>query len=853
MQALRHTEDTMLLRPGSPLISAADVKHRLSPHGYSVANAPPAKESPAADPAVPAPPTEDPFDHAAQIATLNPPDWAAFDAAVKAKDPLQALLSFKDILLSEKEQKKVTSHHLCQVLHLLSRCKPYPKIKFMLEMLEYANQIGLPADIDSRNLLLEAYSRIGDYENARQVALTFADLNLTPNLKTYNLFLNLHIKDGNLPACIAFYERMIDEGIDPDVGTFNCLIQGCLTFNKLNRSESYFEDMIAIGINPDQRTIILLIQLYTKSPPKPGDASVVEKLQTLQQTYLAFPGTPAPEGKVEPNSAIYTSLIKSYAQHGRLDLARFCFQQAKTLPDADAQLYTAMLHSLVESGNKSDKTVASVPLDLDSTTPDTPPPQDAVNQEAMQLFQEMMETPHLQVDSIAFATLVQMFVRSRDLERAETIVNVGMKARGIPVTIGVWSALLEGYVEAGRVSDAVRLFEQLKMEGAHPPVYLYNMVLKGLAADFDVELVERYWGRWLWSIEMEEAEIRRLKEQRRVPVGKKSMHGLRKTARPDAESYSIVIDAFVACQDIDRAMTEIQKMLQTTRFVPLHSTFVALIQAHVRRRDYRAAAETMLMMRKAVVEKDGVDGLKEIVKVNAGQFEALVVGLLERSDALRVGTEDVPAKGATAHDLAQFKEFAQDSVERVHEMKTKRVLGVELYKEMIAAGCSPSEETFACVIRAHNHAGDLVSGIKAWLSFRSLHPTTTPSPATINALLHGVKSLGKQATSRAVVDIVKSDHLVLDSEGFGLYFYMLSRWGWKEELMSSVVDLINAGFPVSRAVVAQMEEGLKLYAGPNAAAIESEVMRFVEENWPEALGGDEEEEEGVEQPVKKAI
>ncbi|KAJ3018296.1 UNVERIFIED_CONTAM: hypothetical protein HDU68_011225 [Siphonaria sp. JEL0065] len=847
--------DRLLNRPQPPLITKEDVydvakrqRLPLSKEGYALSQTQsvnlPLNQENAPSTSTSSDASSDAFDKTASIAQINPPNWNAFNAAVAEKDALAAWLSFKDILFSDVEKKKVSSVHINHVLYLLSRCKPYPKIKLMLETLGYADQLALPPNIDSQNLLLEAHSRIGDIDNAKKVAISFGEMGLVPNLKTYNLFLDLHVKEGNLAACIAFYERMIDEGIEPDVHSFNSLIHGCLKLNKVNRVDSYFQEMIGLGIDPDQKTINLVIQHISKNTK---DAqSVIKKLESFQETYVRDPSLPAQEedsSKVEPNAAIYTALIKAYAAHGRIDLSRACFSNAKQLPDADAHLYTAMLHVLVEHP-AAHSSVASTTSASNETSFDESDNEstgiDSQHQEPLEIFAEMMSKPNIQVDSIAFATLVQMFVKARDLDRAEQIVNVGMKARGIPVTFAVWSALLEGYVDSGRIGDAVRLFEQMRMEGSYPPTYLYNLVLRGLASDFDMELLERHWGRWLWSLEVEDAEIARIKTQKKGgQAGRKAMHGLRKLARPDAESYSIVVDAFVACQDIDRAMKEVSKMI-SGKFVPPAKTFVSLIEAHVRRRDYKAAAETMLMMRTAISDKEGAVGLQQIIKANAGHFEGLVKGLLAKSEALeKASITDIPAS-ATPHDLARLKVFAANSGQMAADMNAKRVLGVELYKEMIASDCVPTEETFQCVIRAHNRAGDLVSAIKAWMSFRSLHVTIVPQTETVNVLLQCVKDLGKMASARAVVDMVKKENLVLDAQGHGLYLYLLARWGWKDELISSVVDMVNAGVQVTNPVVGQIEQGLKLYKNVDAAAKEREVLGFLEENWPEALSCEEE-------------
>ncbi|KAI8622801.1 hypothetical protein BC830DRAFT_1076284 [Chytriomyces sp. MP71] len=807
---------------------------------------------------------------------LNKPDWASFNAAIASKDVVNAWILFKDILLFDDSQHGlVTLDHFKSVLQLLRSWKPKPKILFMQECLQFANDLKVVVDTDVMNIMAGAYARDGDYDKARDVVVRMGEKGLAPNLRTYNLFLEFQLRDENLQGAVAFYERMIDEGIEPDVETFNILIQGCIKLSKANLVESFFKEMLALGIEPDQRTLAQLIRYHSKMAtgllssttngstevsltstssqtksttptasttmhPSPlhADAPInkaalesvdkevaeatVATLQNLVATYI----TP---GHVQSNAVIDTALIEAYSRASRLDLAQQTFDACKTRYAAtsnpedkpDAYMYTTMIRAY--ANHTRDRSVS-------------------MHARAVALMEEMLADTSLELDSVAFANLVHMFVAQGDMENAEAVAFVGMKGRAVPVTVSVWAALVHGHLDGRQTTDAVRVFESMKMEGVSPPTYVYNALLKGLAEDFDMELLERHWARWLWSIEVEEkasAVDGKGMGQPKPKWKKRSM-----VSKPDAASYQIVVDAFLACQDVPRARKEVERMIQA-RFTPPTKTFVALMEAYVRGRDYQAAVETMLLMRGVIASESGTEGLKAIIKTHSAQFESLAVHLLSKSEELVLETEEM-ATHATAPVLStsqrdKFRKFAEEAPNRLHEMQTKRVLGVELYKEMLAAGCTPNEETFKCVIKANTRAKDLMGAIKAWYSFRSLSPNLKPQNETVNALLECVSTLGRQSSARAVVDIVKQEELPLDAEGFGLLLSLLARWGWKEELISTVFDIVNSGTPLTPVMVQGVLQNLKDYKGIDAQKVEREVIEFLEENWPETLLLEDEE------------
>ncbi|KAJ3417557.1 hypothetical protein HDV05_000014 [Chytridiales sp. JEL 0842] len=716
---------------------------------------------------------------------IHPPDFPGFESALKNSDRVAAWLKFKDLCMSESHRKLLNITHIEGVLSLLVSHRPSPKFDFMVKALEFAEELKLPVDIKCYNLMIRGAIALNDSISAKEYLSQMASKDISPDMDTYNLFLDLFVKEENLDGAIAFFGRMIDEGIQPNVETFNTLLHGASNASNPDLVERFFGEMKDLGIEPNAKTwgIILYFQ-----------AIRCKNLELAEHTFQQ-----AKETGLQVNAKVATTLMKAFGDAGKLDRAVDVFESAvKEGVNPDTIMYTSLITAYVKSKQ-----------------PDS----------ALSTFEKMLDAG-LKPDFAAFQSLIESFTSTQNPSKAEEIL-IAVQGRGIQPTIHMYKAIMYAYLDLNQLPDAVRIFEQVRVLGLEPSVEMYNRFLKGLASDYDVELMARYWGRWKTAAKVQESRMATEEEE----VGRRGKK-VETVGKPNAESYSIVVQGYLTCQSVDRAMSELREML-SLNFEPDPRVFVSLVECLIRHRNYLAAAETMVMMRKSQTAQNG--DVRQMVFEQGAQFEDLLKTLLREAKEVEsrpsLTDEDLEILESGQGRQAVNRKLKED-VRLRSEAESQRILGIELYRELIAAEWKPQPQTFKFVIEAHRLSGDLVAAVKAWATLKSCYPSTTPDPDIVSTLLECILALGKAQTGRAAMEMVQKDSLKLDERGYTALLCIMAKFGWDDELIRQVVDMVNEGVLPN----AKMMEGVVGYLKKGGKKdVERKVVGFIEETWPEAL------------------
>ncbi|KAJ3105813.1 hypothetical protein HDU97_007457 [Phlyctochytrium planicorne] len=703
---------------------------------------------------------------------IRPPDFVGFEDALKLRDRVAAWLKFKDLCFSE-ESSRLTSEHLHDVMALLVKHDP-PKLNLMVSAMSFSKQLGIRIDISHYNLLLDASGKLKDSASAREFLKEAVAAGLKPNLKTYNQFLSLYAHERNVEGAIVFFDRMIDEGIKPDVDSFNSIMSAALKAKKLKIVHEYKEKLASHGIPADSGTYEILIRSHGAF----GDVKAA--LEAYDEMLKA--GIPA-------NAVVLTSLVKVLADSGNVASIDPILKDAEQHGfEKDIFFYTTLIYAYFKA--------------RDTRT-------------AVQKFEEMIASG-CSPDITAFQNLIAGFSQAGMPSKAEEAM-VFMKSGRSSVPSNIYRIVMVGYFEAGMVSDGVRIFEQLRADGGKPTTIMYNILLKGLADDYDEELMSKYWEEWRRSIE----------EFQPNPEGY-----VEPPPKPDAMSFTTVLEAYIRCSRIEKA-TALLKEMMAKRLEPHPKCYIDLVGAHARSGKYLAAAEVVLMMRKSATAKKS--NVLSVIMSYSSQFEALIKTLATSAESLEGDTSSFGLRGNIPKTLKDFAESGLN-LANVTEAKAKRQIAFELYRELLAAKIKMQEATYRYIIEGYHKSGELVPAIKVWTTFRNEYADRLPEPETVATILACVRDWGRAETSKAIIKVVENEGLPLNNEGRLTQICILAKLGMASEVNRSILDMVNAGMLPTPVTVREIEAYLKMSENPKAQA---EVMGFLEENWPAAFALDE--------------
>ncbi|KAJ1560021.1 hypothetical protein HK405_008515 [Cladochytrium tenue] len=852
-----------------------------------------------------------------RMSRLRPPDVAGLEAALARSDRAGAWLKYVDICLSEDNQKLLKVAHVAGVLKLLAARKPKPIFDLADKAAEYAARVGLRLDTACYNHLILSHARAGSFDGAARVMAEMvqapasvaedgSSVAVSPDADTYDAMMEAYVCTGQHIGASTFLDRMREEGVLPRTSTYNILVEGFARMDRPARAKEYLQEMVDAGIAWDHRTLNIAIRLN-------GPSMEPEELED-------FLSEPMTQWKLRFNTANVTSLMSVWAKDGLLDQAvrvanDFITAYRDKVADGDGL-------EAIDPDFVPDTALYTALIDAHIKRNDLPA--------ANRILADMV-TQNVEVDSVTVLKFTAGLCAAGHPEEAERLVqkmeDEGLATRAVTsgrsaasFAVSIRNIVLSRYLEDKKITPALRVFDSMRERNLEIPTGVTNRVLRGLAESYEIEKMLQIWDSWL---EESGFTVRGLPHPLPPPPETHEHSGPQKEPiTPDANSFSIVIESLIRCHNPDRAFSILTAMVDVYKMQPPPDLFVNLVEAHVRARKYVPAAETMVLMRRsfgggdmsnlslakaaaaavsggpaleAITRHGAPERLRRVIQAQSETFERVLLELLngaeevERLNAMDSGSVFVDGRAVSGegdpkadgrvrrHVLsdvfmtslpASLSSDRPMSTSTLLEARQKRILGCEIYRELVAAGSRLQEPSYRAVIRAHHRFGDLVSAVKTWSAFRAPVPVgdggaptapspTQPEPDTVTVLLECVLDVGKSGSAKAMLDMVRRENLPLDARGRAAMLCMMAKYGWASEVIGGLVDAAAAadsptaassadsdsgsGGGVTRELVSEVMRHLRACGNPGAERL---VAAFLEEHFPAmldagALGGTE--------------
>uniref|UniRef100_A0A7S2YEH4 Pentacotripeptide-repeat region of PRORP domain-containing protein n=1 Tax=Entomoneis paludosa TaxID=265537 RepID=A0A7S2YEH4_9STRA len=186
-----------------------------------------------------------------------------------------------------------------------------------MELEQGAPRVRIKANVRSFSTVMDAWSRLGDYEAAQKCEALLqtmkdeyeetGDLALQPNLITYNTLLSAYAKCGYPAKCMELLERMSDENVEPDVISHNSVLQALARSrdeDQGERAEAYLRKaMNKVRLNG--RSYTTCMDAWSQEGcPERAHALLKEMLSNYERTG---------NENLAPNVITYSTIIHAYA------------------------------------------------------------------------------------------------------------------------------------------------------------------------------------------------------------------------------------------------------------------------------------------------------------------------------------------------------------------------------------------------------------------------------------------------------------------------------------------------------------------------------------------------------------
>lgn len=451
----------------------------------------------------------------------NVVSWTAMISGyVQHGDSKEAFVLFQKLIRSGTQPNKVS------FASILGACTNPNDLEQGLKLHAYIKQAGLEQEVLVGNALISMYARCGSLANARQV---FDNLR-SPNRVSWNAMIAGY-GEGFMEEAFRLFRDMQQKGFQPDRFTYASLLAICADRADLNRGKELHSQIVRTAWEADVTVATALISMYAKCgsleearkvfnqmPEKNAvswnafiacccrHGSEKEAFQVFKQmrrddvipdhvTFITLLNScTSPEdfergryihGKIDQwgmlsNNLVANALISMYGRCGKLADAREVFYRIRR---RDLGSWNAMIAAYVQhgangsafdlfikyksEGGKGDKYTFINVLRAIANLEDL---------DAGRKIHGLVEKAGLEKDIRILTTLIKMYSKCGSLRDAYSVFkNVQEK------DVVCWNAMLAAYNHSDHGQDALKLFQQMRLEGVNPDSATYTSVLNACA------------------------------------------------------------------------------------------------------------------------------------------------------------------------------------------------------------------------------------------------------------------------------------------------------------------------------------------------------------------------------------
>lgn len=298
-----------------------------------------------------------------------------------------------------------------------------------------AVKIGLISFVSVENALVTMYAKCGSLDDALRTFKTSGDKNSI----TWSAMITGFAQSGDSQKALDLFSHMHFSGVMPSEFTFVGVINACSDIGALEEGKQVHSYSLKLGFEFQIYIMTALVDMYAKC----GNVSDARK----GFDYLR-----------EPDIVLWTSMIGGYVQNGE--------------NEASLTLYCRMQR---EGMMPNELTMASVLKACSS----------------LSAFEQGRQI-HVRTIKYGFSlevpigsALSTMYAKCGNLEDGNLVF------RRMPMRDTVsWNAMISGLSQNGRGTEALELFEEMRLEGAKPD---YITFVNVLSACSHMGLVERGW------------------------------------------------------------------------------------------------------------------------------------------------------------------------------------------------------------------------------------------------------------------------------------------------------------------------------------------------------------------------
>ncbi|KAK4478625.1 hypothetical protein RD792_014114 [Penstemon davidsonii] len=383
-------------------------------------------------------------------------------------------------------------------------------------------------DTGAYNAVLNACANIGDVKKFHQLFDEMPEWGCEPDALTYNVMIKLCARVERKDLLVFVLERMIGKGVELCKTTLHSLVAAYVGFGDLDTAEEMVQAMrdgrkdlckllrdsskysddeevknesennrndvfgkllpnlidinnepleLPVSFEPDSRIYTTLMKGYMKAGRVADTVRMLEAMRDQK------------DSTSHPDHVTYTTVISAFVKAGSMDRARQVLKEmARIRVPANLITYNILLkgychrlqidkaedviREMIEAGIEPDVVSYNTLIDGCILVDDSAG--------ALTYFNEMRKRS-IAPTKVSYTTLMKAFASSGQPKLANKVFDEMLKDPRVKVDLVAWNMLVEGYCKLGHVDNAKSIIQTMKDNGVYPNVATYGSLANGIA------------------------------------------------------------------------------------------------------------------------------------------------------------------------------------------------------------------------------------------------------------------------------------------------------------------------------------------------------------------------------------
>ncbi|MCO5568555.1 hypothetical protein L7F22_022254 [Adiantum nelumboides] len=591
---------------------------------------------------------------------LNPSvfSWNSLIAAhAKLADPLKALQLFEKMQLANVVPDRVTFVCMCHASGCAKAWRPGMYMHHQAIRQAYESNLVLG------NSLIDMYANCGCLAEARNLF----DTQVEKDLVTWTVIISGYAAQGHGLPALRLYSKALSDVLKPNKAMILSAIKACVSEGTLNEGKLLHVEALEDGLEADVIIMSSLVDMYAK-------------LGCLAEAEKVF-------GALCARDVVsWSAMVDGYAQSDR--------------PYPALQVFARML----QSGVQPNETTFLGILRASSTLGMT---------ESLRFVHSHIIEVGIEINTVIGSALVDTYGNCKVLDDAYSVFT-----RLLNKSLVSWGAAISGFLECGKASRALELFNELLLEGIEPNSIVCLCVLKACS---NIEAMEEGLLIHVLIVQMG-FESNKAIENSLVDLYAKhgDLNGARAVfnhlCKPDAVSFGALIAGY-SVQGWNTLALDLYDEMRKQGVSPDRPTFLSLLKACS---TIGAVGQGHLLHEQIVF--NGLD--------SASFVKNALVNMYAKTGKLDEAHQVVGSR-------SNYDEVSCASIMGGYKYQGDLSYILELLKEMHRANCHFDNAMLACILTACNRAGLLKEGYELFTSISERHaliPTQEHYSSTIDLL-----------------------------------------------------------------------------------------------------------------------